>query len=206
MVVRLVDVLLSVLAPPRCAACDERLARDAAFCGACMITLEPPPHLPPGTTASFAFGGAIAEAVRRYKLGPRADLARPLGRAIVERLPAPSAVDVVVPVPLHPRRLRARGFDQATHLARAVARSLGRPLVLDRLTRVADTPQLARLDAAARQRAVASAFRARDCTGARVLLVDAVRTTGATLDAASRAVATVGGLPLAHVLAATARE
>ena len=206
MVVRIVDALFAVLAPPRCAGCDERLARDAVFCAACMTTLDPPPSLPSGTSASFAFGGAIAEAIRRYKFGPRPELARPLGRAIVESLPSPRDVDLVAPVPLHPRRLRARGFDQATLLARAVARRLGRPLVLDRLARVTDTPQLARIDAEARQRAVAGAFCARLCDGVRVLLIDDVRTTGATLDAAARAIAAVGGRASAHVLAATVRE
>jgi ComF family protein len=200
------DRFLSLLARPRCAACDHFLARDAAFCAACVATLEPPPPLPRDVTASFAFGGALAEAIRRFKYLGRSELARPLGRAIVHALPDPSCIDVVAPAPLHRRRLRHRGFDQAALLARHVARSLDRPLEVELLRRTVDTPRLATLSAAERKSVVARAFVARPCIGVRVLLVDDVHTTGATLTAATRAIEIAGGLATSHVLAATPRD
>lgn len=202
----LVDAALLLLSPPKCAACDRRLAVDAALCAACVSTLEPSPSLPDGITASFAYGGALSEAIHRFKYGGREELARPLGRLIVEGLPDPLDLDVIAPVPLHVARLRKRGFDQATLLAYAVAKALARPLLVDLLDRIVDTPQLAHLDRAARAQAVTAAFRARPASGLRVLLVDDVRTTGATLDAATTVLAAAGAVVTAHVLAATPRE
>lgn len=204
----LVDAALLLLAPPKCAACDRRLAVDAVLCAACVSTLEPAPALPAGTTASFAYGGALSEAIHRFKYGARPELSRPLRRLVVEGLPdlAIADVDVVAPIPLHVARLRKRGFDQATMLAYAVAEALARPLLVDLLERVVDTPQLAHLDRDARSTAVCAAFRARPAAGLRVLLVDDVRTTGATLAAAGSVLVDAGATVTAHVLAATPRE
>jgi ComF family protein len=201
----IVDRMLTLLARPRCAACDEWLGREAAFCAACVATIEPPPPLPPNVTASFAFGGALAEAIRRFKYLGRSELARPLGRAVVHALPDRSRIDVVAPAPLHVRRLRHRGFDQAALLARYVARAIDRPLRFDLLRRTIDTPRLATLSAADRREVVARAFVARPCAGLRVLVVDDVHTTGATIAAATRAIEAAGGTATAHVLAATGK-
>lgn len=200
------DRLLELLSPPRCAGCERRLRRDAVFCAVCLASLTPPDPLPQGVTASFGFGGALADAIRRFKYADRPDLARPLGRLAREGLPEPAQIDLVAPVPLHPARLRTRGFDQAALLARAVARALDRPFSATLLARVIDTPHLAALDASARASAVRGAFvvtRGSASLGARVLLVDDVRTTGATLRAAAVAVVAAGLVARTHVLAAT---
>ncbi len=199
----LLDLGIGLLAPPVCAACDEPLRRDAVFCRACLDSLEPPPPLPPTITASCAYGGAVAEAIRRMKFGKRADVIRPLRRLVVERLPDADDIDLVAPVPAHVRRLRQRGFDQAALLARAVAEALRRPLSVELLTRTLDTPHLASMEADDRVRAIQGAFRARPAEGLRVLLVDDVRTTGATLDAAAEPLARQGAIVRANVLAAT---
>src|SRR6185369_5247276 len=92
------------------------------------------------------YGGAVAAALRRLKYGGRADLAVPLGhlarRAVRE---AGLSGDLVIPVPLHPRRLADRGYNQAALLAASVAREIGAPLVARALVRVRNTPQQARL-------------------------------------------------------------
>jgi len=200
----LVDRLLGVLAPPRCAACDEILRREAVFCAGCVATLEPPPPLPTGVTASFAYGGALADAIRTAKYQGRLDRLRLLGHALRTRMPDERA-DVVAPVPLHAARLRWRGYDQAAVLAFALARALQTRCDVDLITRVVDTPHLAELDAPGRAEAVRGAFVARTCGGKRVLLVDDVFTTGATLRAAMDAIEAAGGSARAHVLAATPR-
>jgi predicted amidophosphoribosyltransferase len=194
--------MLGWLAPPRCGACDDRLAREAVFCAGCYATLEPPPELPAGATASFAYGGAIAEAIRACKFRRAVDRLRLLSRLILVRLPQ-VAIDVVAPVPLHRVRLRERGFDQSAILAQAVARALKVRCEIELLERVVDTPHLANLDHEGRADAIRGAFRAR--RAARVLLVDDVRTTGATLRSATEAVEAAGGLAFTHVLAATPR-
>jgi hypothetical protein len=131
------EALLSLLAPACCAACDEPLGPRVLFCPVCassLVPLDPPAERgatesPPGGLAIVAYGGyggALAEALQRFKYRARPDLARALGelaRRAAEQ--AGLAAECVVPVPLHPRRLGERGYNQAALVARAVARSAG---------------------------------------------------------------------------------
>ncbi|MBX3212928.1 MAG: ComF family protein [Labilithrix sp.] len=119
---------------------------------------------------------------------------------------ARGAVDLAVPVPLHPRRLAERGYNQAALLAAPVARRLGIAFAPRALARLKDTPRQAALDREQRVVNVAGVFAARERSrlhGARVLLIDDVRTTGTTLarcaDALHRAeVTSVHALVLAR--------
>ncbi len=117
------------------------------------------------------------------------------------RAPAP-APDLVVPVPLHPRRLRERGFNPATLLARALARERRVRLDPVALRRVRDTPSQTRLDRRARRRNVRGAFVARARVPPRVWLVDDVVTTGSTLGEAARALRRAGARSVVGVCAA----
>ncbi len=184
----LLEGALDLLAPPRCAACDATLDAGAAgFCDACAPLLDPDPT----GLGALIYGGPVADAVRRFKYGPRPELARPLGARLAQAALAHAGqVDAVVPVPLHPRRLAARGFNQASLLARPVARALGVPLSFA-LRRLRHTPSQASLEVTRRLDNVRGAFRARPA-GGRVLLIDDVRTTGATLAECASALAAAG--------------
>lgn len=170
-------------------------------------------------TSGFEYGEALAEAVVRMKHGGRRDLARRLARLLVH--PLADALDrgdfdredAVLAVPLHPAKLRARGFNQALELARgalvglAAARDLrpGRRLPrLERqlLRRVRPTRELGRAGPAARLAEVAGAFGVGDAgrvRDRRVLLVDDVFTTGATFSACADALLAAGARAV-HVL------
>lgn len=102
--------------------------------------------------------------------------------------------DMVVPVPLHPRRLLWRGFNQSLELARLLAREQGLPLLPGALVRVRHTRPQSTLPARERERNIAGAFRADPALvgGARVLLVDDVMTTGSTLKACARELRAAG--------------
>ncbi|MBC8132218.1 MAG: ComF family protein [Deltaproteobacteria bacterium] len=155
--------------------------------------------------SGFEYGAALATAIVRMKHGGRPDLARRLGRImqdVVSRaLTAKGGpfIDAVLPVPLHPRRLRKRGFNQALELARAALGHLGdrrgavtHPPALERrlLLRVKETRELGRSGPDARRAELDGAFAVADparVIGRRFLIVDDVMTTGATLNACAAA-------------------
>lgn len=189
---------LDVLAPRGCAGCDERLLpEERGFCGGCALLFDEAgtAWAPPAPAAClYLYGGPIRDAIRRMKYGGRSDLAGVLGALLARAAPAYGGhIDAIVPVPLHPRRLRERGFDQATLIAAPLARALSVKLDLGRLRRVRHTPAQAGLEASARVPNVRGAFRSRvDPKRPRVLLVDDVRTTGATMAACAEALREAG--------------
>ncbi|MDI1431010.1 ComF family protein [Polyangium sorediatum] len=188
--------LLDTLSPPACAACDAPVRRDRVFCSPCAASVHRTANEPGAPLAFAAYGGAVAAALRRFKYGERPDLGRPLGHLLrgLVREEAPE-VDLVVPVPLHPRKLAERGYNQAALLAHAAADELDVPLAARALLRLRDTTQQAALGRAERHTNVARAFVARSpraVQGRRVLLVDDVATTGATLSACRDALVEAG--------------
>jgi competence protein ComFC len=198
------------LAPPRCAACDEPVGFLKAFCGPCASTVVPAPSHGAQGRAAFTYDGAMARAIVRMKYERRPDLARPLGDLLwlaLEPLRHVLHGSVVVPVPLHASRLAARGFNQSMLLAQRVARGLRAPLWPMALRRLRDTPRQAALDRQARVTNVASAFAARRperIGGRRVLLIDDVRTTGATLEACELVLRAAGAVDVRWAVVAHA--
>jgi ComF family protein len=146
--------------------------------------------------------GAYDEGMVRAILLLKYEGVRPLGRWFAARLAGivagqseEFAADVVVPVPLHPARLRERGYNQAELIARPLARRLGLPLRSYLLVRTKPRPEKLRLTRHERWETVRGAYALRQgaqVDNLRVLLVDDVMTTGATLDACSRALRKAG--------------
>lgn len=148
---------------------------------------------------SFAvYQGALVHAVLLLKFEP----IFPLGEWFAGRLakiilshPRDFAADVVIPVPLHPRRERQRGYNQAGLIARPLAKKLHLPYRPILLMRTKPRPEKELLSVAERWESVRGAFATQIGTrvdNLRVLLVDDVMTTGATLDACTRALRDAG--------------
>lgn len=175
--------------------CDSCGAPVALMAGEAMrLVCDGCRHAPPAWEAGRAaalYGGSVRRAILALKHGDRLDVARAAapwllraGRGLL------SAADLVAPVPLHWRRLVGRRFNQSAELARALCRAAGRPeaLVPDLLRRRRATPSQEGRSRAGRMANVAGAFAVgrpwrNRLDGARVLLVDDVMTTGATLSA-----------------------
>jgi ComF family protein len=203
------NVLLEAVAPTQCAACDTPLAPRVLFCPSCAATvIRADPARATGCVAAFEYGGAIATAITRMKYADRPDLAPRLAEAM---RPASrclrGAAELVVPVPLHPKRLAERGYNQSALLGAKIARTLHARYAPRALVRVRDTPKQSSLDRAERLVNLQNAFRVRgeSMDYARILLVDDVKTTGATLEACAAALHEAGARQvLALVLACRA--
>ncbi|MEP6693828.1 MAG: phosphoribosyltransferase family protein [Chloroflexota bacterium] len=186
------DAALDLLLAPRCAGCG---AAGSWLCLDCRDLCEPVRH--GRVTAAGTYGGALREAIHRFKYGGERALANELGALVADRVAADlatgTALDVVVPAVLHSERARSRGYDQAWLLAAVVAERTALPLRVPlRRIRLA-VPQIT-LDRAARAENLRGAYvaEAGALRGARVALVDDVATTGATLAAATGALRAAG--------------
>ncbi len=192
---RLADWLCDWIAPRRCVGCDT-VGRDT-FCAACGAPVPIEPELSDDGVPIYALGsyqGPLAAAIRRLKYTPCPALARPLGVALADVVPraVPEPGTVLVPVPLHPRRLAERGFNQSALVARALAGHLGLGSQPRLLRRVRETAQQAELDRRARATNVSDAFMLSARAPRSAILIDDVVTTGATVSACVRVLVAQG--------------
>jgi ComF family protein len=186
---RFVRGMLDLLAPPRCAACDmPLLVHEQGFCGGCCTLIDGAPEETPTDLVACVYGGPLAEALHRLKYGAALHVAPALASLLepaVESLMG--RVDMVTAVPLAPARLRSRGYNQSGLLAQAVARGLGVPFRPRALQRVRAGARQVGQGREVRAVQLHGAFAAARVRGLRVLVVDDVRTTGATFAEARRA-------------------
>jgi ComF family protein len=192
--------VLDLAAPRGCTACDAAVRGRVAMCRSCastVVRLEEE-----GPVRAFAeHGAALATALHRLKYRARPDLARPLGDLLATIAPR-GAVDLVVPVPLHPSKLVTRGYNQSALLAARVARAIGAtyaPLELRRVHTGDAQAGLRRRQRLDNRSLLFEATCARRIASTRVLLVDDVVTTGSTLEACARGLRAAGVRQVAAV-------
>lgn len=190
------QIILDLIFPQVCVGCGRV---DTLWCDRCQRALDDIPLAAPvhvvaplaGVAATAVHEGTIQHLVWALKFDNGRALAdRPLGQRLTRRLQALAwPVNLIVPVPLHPRRYAERGYNQAELLASAVARSTRLPLETQALRRTRATRSQVGLTADERRENMAAVFEAdpQRCAGQVILLIDDVYTTGATMSAAAQA-------------------
>jgi ComF family protein len=226
--------LLNVLFPPRCAVCRDFLVSDtglcplcearwpslnAPFCGTCALPFVSGPSHGCGDCLADApsfekihaaglYEGLLLDLVVRLKYRGEERLGRLLGDRMAGVLKeAVPHVDLILPVPLHAARLRERGFNQAVLLARRIGKKWGKEVDPFLLKKVRPTPAQATLARDERRKNVKKAFLVADAervAGKRILLVDDVATTGATLNEAAKILIQSGAASVAAAVVARA--
>lgn len=223
------QAFLDLLFPPRCAGCHKL---GDWLCEACLASIErvrppicprcgrPVPHArlcavcrrTPSSLDSIRavayFEGSLREAIHSFKYENNRNLAGPLGRLLCDYVAEhPLPADAIVPVPLHVNRLRERGYNQSALLGRELSRQTGLPVVEDVLHRIRETVPQVNLDAQSRRQNVRDAFQCANhrLRGLRVVLIDDVCTTGATLNACGVALRQIGVVSVQGLTLARAR-
>ena len=206
--------------PPRCAGCGLIVAGDFQLCATCWQSLtfllgrgcllcglpmeiegqvcapclmKAPDH--DGVRAAVAYGDVARAIVLKLKHGRRVGLAKLIGRTLGRHIPNEPVL--IVPVPLHRWRTWRRGFNQSALIAAELGKLSGHAIAIDGLKRIKATPLLRGLGRAERAKAVKAAFSVNPAdkqrlSGATIVLVDDVYTSGATANACARALKKAG--------------
>jgi competence protein ComFC len=182
---------LPFINPPVCTRCG-RPVTAGALCPACAGTEADID----GIRSPFLFDGLVRRAIHEFKYNNLRDLAPTLAELLCDYMSRdPLPCEVLVPVPLHPRRLRERGYNQSALFARELGRLSGAPVAEGCLVRRGYTsPQVRSKGVEERRQKVAGAFACRDrsLAGKKVVLIDDVSTSGATLNACARVLKSAG--------------
>ena len=208
---RLVDVLL----PQRCELCQQATDSAAPVCARCHAGMQPVPSQCCPSCADFSAAGArcgrclksppsfdhvispylyadtASTLIQGLKYHQHLRLARWMGQQIaLELAKSPSiltSLDGIIPLPLHPIRMKQRGFNQALEIARPIAQTIEQPLMTTIATRIRDTVPQVSLPREDRQRNIRDAFECTaDLSGMNLLVVDDVLTTGSSANELSR--------------------
>ncbi|MCR5478087.1 MAG: ComF family protein [Lachnospiraceae bacterium] len=191
--------VLKPVAAPRCIRCGRGLSSEQALCDACRSGA----HLFAGGRSLFAYRSA-APSLYRFKYAGRREYARFYGEEAAYCLGDEIRSwepDLLVPVPLHPKRRKKRGYNQAAEFAKELSGQLGIPVSENALKRTRNTAPMKLLSPAQRQNNLKKAFivPGNDVKSKKVLVVDDIYTTGATIDEAARALLEAGAAKVLFV-------
>ena len=186
---------LALISPPHCACCGLPFSFDEgkdALCAACIK--DTPPYI--WARAALRYDDTSQSIILALKHGKRLENAALMARMcqlVANRLL--DDIDTIIPVPLHRRRLFKRRFNQSAYLAQHLNKLNNIPVDVMSLTRVKATPPQVGLSRSERQKNVRGAFKVLNnnkIKGKRLLLIDDVFTTGATVEACAKVLVKAG--------------
>ena len=207
-------MILDWLFPPRCLVCHSFMKVPKGLCAGCLakwpvflprLFILPEAEHCRRVCAAGIYRGLLHDLVIRLKYRKEERLAWLLGDRMTEMLDPETAYDLILPVPLHSKRLKERGFNQALLLARRIGKRRGilvDPFLLEKRRM---TPSQAGLSADGRRKNLKDAFELRDSDkvkGKKILIVDDVYTTGTTIEAAARLLLKAGAEEITALVAA----
>ena len=199
---------MEIIEDDRCLKCGKKLFGEEEYCSDCR---EHEKHFD-RAFAPVSYVGAAANLVMAFKFENKRYLASPLARYMMDRfLQEGIAADLIIPVPLHEKREKERGYNQSELLAKEISSSLGVPLAEQAAARVKETMASSLLTGgrAAREANVKDAFAVKDpalVKGKCVLIVDDVLTTGATASELAGVLKKAGAVKVYVLTFATTRE
>ena len=196
---------LKIITPPWCMKCGKKLLKEGEFCSDCR-----------GKEHKFIQGRALYEyesaalSVYRFKYGGRQEYAKFYGEQVAEYLGdyiKSLGADGVIPVPLHKKRKRVRGFNQAEVLAKAIGRELDIPVYTEILARRKNTSPLKYENADGRQNNLKKAFiiAQNDVKLKKAIIVDDIYTTGSTMNAVANTLQNAGVREIYFIALATSK-
>jgi ComF family protein len=181
---------LPAITPPMCRCCGIPLP-DGGLCSVCLSHRR----IIDGIRSPFLFEGVIRQAIHQFKYDNLRHAAKTLADLLSDYLAAhPVPGEVLIPVPLHSRRLRERGYNQSQLLARELGKLAGLPVMTDCISRQRQaSPQIKATSVSQRRSNVANAFVCNTTLrDKKVILIDDVATSGATLDACAATLKSAG--------------
>lgn len=194
----LLESLLALLFPERCAGCKRTGALLCTHCRSAIElytdTLNALPGVD-GVSIAYVYRDPLRTAIHQLKYRRRRRVAQPLGELLAPiAAPHIANIDAIQAIPMHAARLNERGFNQADLIARALGAAIKLPCLARGLVRVRATEQQVHLNAQERRENMRDAFAWRNPAPppARVLLIDDVLTTGATMSACALALREAG--------------
>ncbi|WP_279342299.1 ComF family protein [Geotalea sp. SG265] len=207
------DCLRSVVPidSPLCPQCGIPFVTEEGIdhpCGACIS--HPPAYA--AARSAFVFEGSIQELIHRFKYGHKTHLYRPLALMVARQLrgfATLAAADLIIPVPLHKKRLRWRSYNQAVLLAGVLAKEWAIPLSRTALQRTRWTEPQINLAADQRRQNVQGAFsvsQPKTIAGRRIIVVDDVLTTGSTVEECTKVLKKAGAAEVFIVTVARALQ
>jgi ComF family protein len=177
----------------------------AEICGACLT--KSPAFT--RTIAALRYTFPVDALIHSLKYQTNLAIAPILANLLITRLETIERIpDVIIPMPLHPIRLRERGFNQAMEISRYISKQMGIVLLPDSCSRIKHTPPQTGLPWKDRQKNIRKAFSCKiDLSGKHIALVDDVMTTGATLNELSKVLRKQGAAEISNwVIARTLPE